>query len=117
MHYAVIRSAAIAAALALSATLSLAADGKPEAPAQPTTKAKPVDDTKAKAAKRAPQRLVDINRAGKAELMKLPGVDEAVAAKIIAGRPYRSKADLVTRSVIPNGIYEDIKGKIMAKPQ
>ena len=108
MHHAVIRSAALAAALALCATLAVAAEGKPDAAPAPAAKAK--------AAKPAPQKMVDINRAGKAELMKLPGVSEELAAKIIAGRPYGSKADLVTRSIVPHGIYEDIKRRIMAKP-
>ncbi len=48
-------------------------------------------------AKAAPGKLVDINSASKAELKTLPGIDDARADKIIAGRPYVSKAVLVDR--------------------
>lgn len=59
--------------------------------------------------------LVDINSAGKDALKKLPGIGDAEAAKIIAGRPYLSKADLVTSNIIPQGVYLTLKDKIIAK--
>ena len=55
-------------------------------------------NAKAKAA--AKIKLVDINSASKAELMKLPGVSAAIADKIVAHRPYNSKARLVTEKII-----------------
>jgi DNA uptake protein ComE-like DNA-binding protein len=61
--------------------------------------------------------LVDINSAGKAELKKLPGIGDSEADKIIAGRPYGSKAFLVTRKIIPAGVYEQIKARIIARQQ
>ena len=42
---------------------------------------------------------------------------DAEADKIIAGRPYRSKADLVTRGILPAGVYEGLKQRVMAKPK
>jgi len=60
-------------------------------------------------------KLVDINSASKAELKSLPGIDDARAARIIAGRPYGSKAFLVERKIIPIGVYEQIKKQIIAK--
>lgn len=57
---------------------------------------------------------VDINNASKAELKTLPGIDDALAKKIIAGRPYLSKAFLVTRDIIPMGVYQQINKKIIA---
>lgn len=127
MHHFTIKAGALVAALMLSSALSVAADSKAQAPADPTSKAKPADSgakekpadkkAKAKPAKQAPQLLVDINRAGKAELKKLPGVDDALADKIVAGRPYRSKADLVTRNIIPTGTYEALKRNVVAKPK
>lgn len=60
-------------------------------------------------------KLVDINSASKAELKALAGIDDALAGKIIAGRPYLSKAFLVTRNIIPTGIYGIIKQQIIAK--
>jgi competence protein ComEA len=75
------------------------------------TAAKPAASSAAKPA----VKLVDINSASKAELKTLPGIDDARAAKIIAGRPYGSKAFLVERNIIPIGVYEQIKKQIIAK--
>lgn len=60
---------------------------------------------------------IDINSASKAELKKLSGIGDAEADRIIAGRPYSSKADLATRKIIPTGIYIQIRKQVMAKPQ
>jgi DNA uptake protein ComE-like DNA-binding protein len=57
---------------------------------------------------------VDLNRASKDELKKLPGITDALADKIIAGRPYLTKSRLVTQKVVPEGIYMGIKDKVMA---
>lgn len=58
---------------------------------------------------------VDINSASKAELKTLTGVDDALAARIIAGRPYLSKANLVTHNIMPAGLYMSLKQRIIAK--
>lgn len=62
----------------------------------------------------APPRPVDINSATGAQLTRLAGIDEAQADRIVAGRPYLSKADLATRNVIPTGIYLALKNQIVA---
>ena len=59
-------------------------------------------------------KLVDINSASRAQLRTLPGIGAADAERIVAGRPYLSKADLATKSVIPTGVYLSLKHRIVA---
>lgn len=70
---------------------------------------------KAADTKSAARKLVDINSATDAELKGVPGIGEAYAAKIIAGRPYANKAQLKSRKVVPSSVYEQIKELLIAK--
>lgn len=57
---------------------------------------------------------IDINSASKDDLMKLQGIGDAISAKIIAGRPYHSKRDLLTRKIVNQSTYDKISDKIIA---
>ena len=103
------RSLAVALVMLLVASLASVAAGqepgsKPEAMA-----------TSAQMSRTAAADKLDINTATKDQLKALPGIGDAYSQKIIDGRPYRTKLDLVHNKIIPQATYDKIKDQIIAR--
>ena len=62
-----------------------------------------------------PEHPLDLNRASKTQLMSLPGIDDAAADRIVAGRPYSSEHELLERRIISREEYNKIADSITAK--
>ena len=97
------RKLLLAAALAL-ATLAAPAFAEDKKPAPAASSAAPKTEA-----------LMDINSASEKDLATLPGIGEARAKAIVKGRPYKGKNELKDRKIIPEGVYNGIKDKIIAK--
>lgn len=119
MQINVLKHLSITVALLLAANFSYAAEQKAVAASSAVASAKPsvtvAKKAESKPAKVAKVRLVDINSAGRNELKTLPDVTDAVADKIIAGRPFGSKSQLTTRGILPRDAYENLKSLVIAK--
>jgi len=94
--------------------ISAAAAQSSKAPATkaPAAKAKAPATAAAKTTAGAP---LDINSASEADLQKLTGIGAAYSDKIVKGRPYKRKDDLVAKKIIPQATYDKIKDQIVAR--
>jgi competence protein ComEA len=106
------RRAIVVACVAFLAVTAAAAE--PSAGQAPPSAGQAPPATAPKPAGGKPAKEIDINKASRAELKTLPGIGDAEARKIIAGRPWLTKIDLVTMGVITEGTYASIKRRIVA---
>jgi DNA uptake protein ComE-like DNA-binding protein len=59
---------------------------------------------------------VDLNHASKASLLALPGMDDATADRIIAGRPYTSEHQLLEKHIVSRDEYNKIADTVTVSP-
>ena len=101
-------------ALILAASISFAADMK-TVPVTPAMPAMPAMEKKTMTVPAAKLEMIDINSATEAELKAIPGIGDEYSKKIIAGRPFSNKSQLLSKKIIPKPVYDKIKDMIIAK--
>jgi DNA uptake protein ComE-like DNA-binding protein len=102
-----VRVMTVLCALCLFAGVTFAQAGGDQSSTSSTT------TKKAKSSKKSSTKKVDINSASKEELVAA-GLDDATAQKVIDGRPYKTKRDLVTKNILTQDDYDKVKDKLVA---
>jgi competence protein ComEA len=94
---------ALLLSVGMTASISYANAAKQDSGAAMKAQTKPSD------------KLMDINSASADDLKSLPGIGDKYAQKIIDGRPYVKKTDLVRKKIVPQATYNKIASMIIAK--
>jgi competence protein ComEA len=102
----------------LAASVALAQGGTAaagtSAPAAKATTAAPAHNSMSSTKKPAAPK-VELNTATKEQLMALPGVNESLADRIIAARPFKAKNDLVSKNLVTKAEFEKLSAHVMVK--
>lgn len=110
-------------ALASALTLALAVPALSQAATHHSgksttaTASAPKEHSAHKAKSASHRERIDINSATKEQLMALPGVDDAMADKIIAGRPFKAKSELLHKNILTKAEYSKVSTHIIAKQE
>jgi len=108
-----VATSALVASMAFAQGSPAATPATPAAPAKTTATA--TKSEKKSMAKTPAMPAIDINSASKEDLMKLAGIGDVTADKIIAGRPYTSKAQLESKGIVTKAQYAKIRAHVTAK--
>ena len=100
-----------AAAYAQTGTTSSTSSTTPSTPAATSTSKHTMH------ARTAAMPKTDINSAAKEDLMKLPGIEDAKAEKIIAARPFKMKSQLVSKGIVTKAEYSKLAAHVIAKSE
>ena len=113
-----VQAVALGVALLLFSGLSLAqssSSGKSSSSSPAMAKSSGSSQAGGSMSKASSSNLMDINSATKDQLATLPGIGDAYSQKIIDGRPYNQKTDLVRRKIVPQATYDKISSMIIAR--
>ena len=107
-------------AMAFVASVAMAADSTAPATTAPATTA-PAKSTSStthhsSSKSKTTHPKTDLNTASKEDLMKLPGVDDATADKIVAARPFKSRSELESKNIVTKEQYGKLSAKVTVAP-